>query len=341
MFFGSVPARDAEGAILAHTIKLGPDLILTKGRVLSAADVEQCRAAGRTEIQVARIEPGDMGEDAAAVVIASAAAGAGVSVGSPVAGRCGLYSEHRGLLVIDRGDVDAMNGIDEAVTLSTAEPWATVDPGTLVATLKIIPFAVPKRLVDAAADVAHRRSPLVRVAPFKPLAAGLILAGFNDLHWTAERRVLSSQQSRLARLGGTLMAHLSCLHAIETVAEGIDALLNGGCDVLLIAGVHGTVDRRDVIPAAIERAGGTTEHLGMPVDPGHFLLLARCRGVPVIGLPGCARSLRPNGADRVLERVAAGEDISAAAIRRMGAGGLLGHARTNRAEDSDDHREAR
>ena len=92
---------------------------------------------------------------------------------------------------------------------------------------------------------------------------------------------------------------------------------------MLVAGASAIVDRRDVIPAAIERRGGTIEHFGMPVDPGNLLLLGRLGEVPVLGLPGCARSPKVNGFDWVLQRLLAGLPVGAEDIMRMGAGGLL------------------
>jgi molybdenum cofactor cytidylyltransferase len=97
----------------------------------------------------------------------------------------------------------------------------------------------------------------------------------------------------------------------------------GEVDLLLIHGASAIVDRRDVIPAAIEAAGGTIDHFGMPVDPGNLLLLGHVEGKPVLGLPGCARSPKVNGFDWVLERVVAGLPIGRREIMSMGAGGLL------------------
>ncbi|MEZ4307902.1 MAG: NTP transferase domain-containing protein [Polyangiaceae bacterium] len=61
----------------------------------------------------------------------------------------------------------------------------------------------------------------------------------------------------------------------------------------------------------------------MPVDPGNLLMLARHGATPVIGVPGCARSLDRSGFDRVLERLAAGLPVTRADLMTMGAGGLL------------------
>ena len=96
-----------------------------------------------------------------------------------------------------------------------------------------------------------------------------------------------------------------------------------GCDMLLIAGASAITDRRDVLPAAIERRGRHVEHFGMPVDPGNLLLLARLDGRPVLGLPGCCRSPKLNGFDWVLERLAAGLEVTGRDIMGMGVGGLL------------------
>ena len=45
--FGPLPAAEAEGAILAHTLRLPSGGVLKKGRVLSAADVAALAASGR------------------------------------------------------------------------------------------------------------------------------------------------------------------------------------------------------------------------------------------------------------------------------------------------------
>jgi molybdenum cofactor cytidylyltransferase len=101
---------------------------------------------------------------------------------------------------------------------------------------------------------------------------------------------------------------------------------------VLISGIAATVDRADVVPAGIERAGGVIVHAGMPVDPGNLLLLAqltradsRCA---VVGIPTCARSPKLNGFDFVLRRLAAGLEVGAWDIMQMGVGGLLGEIPT-------------
>ena len=45
-----------------------------------------------------------------------------------------------------------------------------------------------------------------------------------------------------------------------------------GADPILLFGASAIADRRDVLPAALERAGGQIAVLGMPVDPGNLLM---------------------------------------------------------------------
>jgi molybdenum cofactor cytidylyltransferase len=61
----------------------------------------------------------------------------------------------------------------------------------------------------------------------------------------------------------------------------------------------------------------------MPVDPGNLLMLGRLGAGSVIGVPGCARSLKPSGFDWVLQRVCAGIAVAADDVAAMGIGGLL------------------
>src|SRR5438128_1850540 len=56
MRFGPVPVAEAEGAILAHSLRLG-GAALKKGRALSAEDVALIAAAGGPLLRVAPFQP--------------------------------------------------------------------------------------------------------------------------------------------------------------------------------------------------------------------------------------------------------------------------------------------
>ncbi len=322
MRFGEVPVAEAEGAILAHSLRLGT-VALKKARVLSRADLDVIAGAGLARIVVARLEPDDVGEDEAARRVAAAAAGAEVEVAPPFTGRANLFSRTRGLLVFDRERLDRLNLVDEAITLGTLAPFAVVEPRTMVATVKVIPFAAPAEAVERCVAAAALESPLLHVAPFLPRSVGLIQTRLPGLKESILDKTREVTVGRLKTLGCRLVLEERCGHIAAELVPLIRDAMGHGIDILLIHGASAILDRRDVIPAAIVAAGGRIDHFGMPVDPGNLLLLGHVGERAVLGLPGCARSPKVNGFDWVLERLVAGLTVGPSEIMRMGSGGLL------------------
>jgi len=320
MKFGETPLAEAEGAILAHSVKLGTRA-LKKGKPLTAADVAALAAAGRKSVIAARLEPGDVAENEAANRAAAAMAAPGVNVAPAFTGRANFYATTSGLCLVDRDAVDRFNLVDESVTVATLEPGTVVEPKQMVATVKIIPFAVDHKAL--AASIATVRGPLFQVAPFKPHRVALIQTKLTGLKETMLDKTVETTRDRLAALGSTLDWERRTEHDPAALAPVIAETIALGAQLVLVAGASAILDRRDVIPAAVAALGGVIDHFGMPVDPGNLLLMARLGGVQVLGLPGCARSPKINGFDWVLRRVLAGLPVGAEAIRRMGVGGLL------------------
>jgi molybdenum cofactor cytidylyltransferase len=320
--FGEVPVAEAEGAILAHSLKLGTTA-LKKGRLLSRADVEAIAAGGLSEVTVARLETGDVGEDEAAARLAAAAIGPGVSAAPAFTGRVNLHAEARGVFAVDRERVDRLNLVHEAVTLGTLPPFTLVEPRQMVATIKIIPFAAPEEAISDCARVAITGGPLLQVASFRSLSVGLVQTRLPGLKESILDKTRQVTEGRLAALGCRLALEERCAHTTAELALRIRDAMGRGIDLLLIHGASAILDRRDVIPAAVVAAGGSVDHFGMPVDPGNLLLLGHVAERVVLGLPGCARSPKVNGFDWVLERLVAGLPVGPAEIMRMGSGGLL------------------
>jgi len=321
MQFGPIPLAEAEGAILAHGIRLD-GRALKKGRVLSAEDVAALVQAGHTSVVAARLEPGDVPEDTAAARIARAIAGDNLTQSAAFTGRCNLFAAQRGLVVVDTERLDRLNLIDEAVTVATVAPFSLVEPRQMVGTVKIIPFAVAAGTMAEAEKVAGNR-PLVRVAPFRARRVGLIQTRLPALKESVLAKTVATTRARVAALGSELAADTIVPHEEKAIAAAIAAQRAQGCDPILVMGASAIVDRRDAIPSGIVAGGGEVIHFGMPVDPGNLLLLGRVGDTPVLGLPGCARSPKLNGFDWVLQRLLADVTVTKQDIMRMGAGGLL------------------
>jgi molybdenum cofactor cytidylyltransferase len=322
MKFGAVPVKEALGATAVHSIRQG-DLVLKKGTLIGAKEVAALTAAGVKEIVVARSETGDVSEDRAAADIAAAIAGPSLRIDRAFTGRCNLFAESAGVLVVDKEAIDKLNRIDEAVTLATLAAYKPVVDGEMVATVKIIPFAVAAMARDQAVAQAAKAKPVIRIAPYKIKKIGVVSTLLPGLSPKVVEKTLKITATRIAPAGASIVAERRVPHEQQALARAIDEVLKEGAELVIVFGASAIADRRDVIPAALEAVGGTIEHFGMPVDPGNLLLIGRLRGQAVLGAPGCARSPKENGFDWVLMRLLAGLPVSRADITGMGVGGLL------------------
>jgi molybdenum cofactor cytidylyltransferase len=321
MKFGAVAPQDALGAIAVHTIRQD-GLVLKKGTLIGAVEVAALNAAAIKEIVVARLEPGDISEDIAAAEIADAVAGEGVHVERAFTGRANLFAQTAGVLVVDKEAVDRLNRVDEAITFATLPAYKPVVAGEMIATVKIIPFAVERQARDAA--LAGVTDKLLRVAPYRLRKVGVVSTVLPGLATKVIDKTLKITAERLAPAGAAIIAERRVPHDREAVARAIDEVLKAGAELAIVFGASAIADRRDVIPAALETIGGRIEHFGMPVDPGNLLMIgAAASGRPVLGAPGCARSPKENGFDWVLMRLLAGLPVPREAITGLGVGGLL------------------
>ncbi|WP_336486307.1 molybdopterin-binding protein [Methylobacterium nigriterrae] len=321
MKFGPVPIREAAGLIAAHSVRAGA-VSLRKGQPILPETAAGLLGEGVRELVAVTLEPGDVGEDEAAGRLAARLAGPGLRSERPFTGRCNLYAAEAGILRVERRGIDAVNAVDEAITVATLPPFKPVVAGEMVATVKIIPYAVPGALLAEACGAADQEQ--LGVSPYRLRRVGVVSTLLPGLKDATIDKTLRSLATRLAPTGAAIVADRRVPHTGEAVARALAAAIEAdGADIAVIFGASAIADRRDVIPAGIEAAGGRVEHLGMPVDPGNLLLVGARGTVPVIGAPGCARSPRENGFDWVLHRLLAGLPVTRADIVALGVGGLL------------------
>jgi len=326
MKFEPVPLSAAKGMIMGHNVA-GTDgrRLVRKGKPLSDDDLDALRALGRTSVYVALLEEDDVDENTAARRVAKAVCGPGLSIAGGSVGRTNLLSIETGLL---RVDVDRLMQINECngITLATLRNHSPIHERQIVATIKIIPYAVPESILSRVEAIADEGRPIVRVDALAFHSVGMILSGSKSIQQklTAD---FSPLRERVENLGSSVIR--TDFVALDDEADEValaDVLgqqLASGIRLILLAGETAIMDEHDIVPRAVGRVGGHVESTGAPVDPGNLLMLAYIGDVPVIGAPGCARSKKVNIVDWILPRLLAGDRLTHRDIVELGHGGLL------------------
>lgn len=321
MKFGPIPTSEALGAIAAHSVRLS-NLTVKKGMCFSSSDIELLLQEGINSVIVAVPDSNDILEDLAAEQLAKALSGDHVRLDRPTTGRTNLFADTAGVLALDTEAINRLNAVDEAITFATLPNLRAVERGEMIGTVKIIPFAVEKLIFEKAISTLGGES-VISVRPYLPKRVAAISTLLPGLKTSVINKTIAVLEGRLAPAGVTVDVDIRIPHERDILANNLKEVIADGADIAIIFGASAITDRRDVIPSAIEAAGGRIEHFGMPVDPGNLMLIGELDGKPVLGAPGCARSPKENGFDWVLQRLMAGIAVRRVDITQLGVGGLL------------------
>ena len=315
------PAR-LTGSILARDLTIGGER-WTKGRRLTVADLAALTAADPADpVTVLIPEGGELHEDEAALRLAGAVAGPGLVVRGPAQSRVDLVAAWPGVANVRVGDLERVNRIDP-LEVFTVFDGQVVEPGDLVASVKVAPHIVEAAVVDAGARVAgFGGNPLVWVAPFAPRRVGVIVK--ESVRATARERFETSVRAKVEGLGSSIVA----VEYVEDDADAVEAAIASlvrrpdPVDLILTAGAAST-DPLDACFVAIAALGGRIVRRGVPAHPGSMLWLARIGRTAILGLPTCGAYSKATAADLLLPRLLSGDDPSERTVAKLGHGGIL------------------
>ena len=308
-------AGDIAGRVLTHD--LGPGL--RKGLVLTPADLDAVRSAGVPEVHVVQLEAGDVHEDAAAQRLAAAVAGDGVAASDPVQSQVRLLATRRGLVRVDRAAVEEMNGLP-AIAVFTLVDGQAVAEGEEVAGTKVTPVAIEGAVLERAEKIAADHRPVVRVAPFRPLLAAVVVT--EKLKPKARHAFTEAVTLKLGWYGARLAGVREVTRSGRPVRAAYEDAEAGGVELILFAGAS-SIDPLDAAYSELVAAGGEVLHRGVPAHPGSMLWLGRLGAATVLGVASCAGFGRNTALDLVLPFVFADGGITPADLKALGYGGLI------------------
>lgn len=324
-----VSVSEAVGHILMHNVVDAEGRrVARKGTRITPEVAERLREVGITQLMVVILEADDVHEDNAARQLAEALLTPELYVTWGVGGRANLHSEVLGVAYIDTARLEQFNLLP-GLTLATVPPYSVVRPEEhrgLVATLKVIPFAIPRSVLEEGIQLAAERPGIIEVQPLRSAQVALMLTGHPAALPRLKGQFEPPTRHRLERLGSVLTTVRLVPQDEESIAEEAATLLEDH-DMLIISGQTSVMDLEDITLRALRAIGAEVTVHGAPVDPGNLLALAYLGSKPIMAAPGCARSLAHNVVDLVLPRLLVGERLTQREIAALGAGGLL-HARS-------------
>lgn len=297
----------------------------SKGRRLSAADLAVIGdAPDGAPVTVLLPDPGEVHEDEAALRLAAAVTGGdpGVSLRGPAQSRVDLVAAVPGVVAVRLAALERVNRLDP-LEVFTVFDGQVVEPGALVASVKVGPHLVAGAILAAGEAIARRGGPLVRVHPFRPVRVAVLVK--EHITGAARARFEATIRGKVDGLGARLGGISYVRDDDAAVTEALEAAIARGpghADIVLTAGGAST-DPADAFFVAVDALGGRIVRHGVPAHPGSMLWLARVDNTAVVGLPSCGAYSKATAADLLLPRLVAGQPPTVRTVARLAHGGIL------------------
>lgn len=318
--------EQAHDTILLHNVAdADGKRMLKKGTRLTREHLVQLAEMGRATVEVAVLTDADAHEDEAALALAGAMETEHLSCTRAYGGRVSLRTGVDGLLEVDAGRLLTINSLP-GFAVATRRQHTVVGPNQAtanVATLKIVPYAVARRDLERAVELASARPGIIEVRPFRQgRRVAMLFVAEPAAQARTRDEYLPPTEVRLARLGAEVIA-TEAVDLDEAAIARAAARLAAGADLLIIAGQTSVTHEDDTTLRALRQAGAETTLSGAPVDPGNLLALAYWPDTAVMCAPGCAKGMKHNVVDLVLPRLLLGDRLLRRDVAALGLGGYL------------------
>jgi molybdenum cofactor synthesis domain-containing protein len=276
---------------------------------------------GKNHIFVWEPEADEVHEDDAALALAEAVCGEGLSFNKkPSEGKINLTAETDGLFHLDREALRRVNSVPD-YTVACLPNNTRVNKGQKVCGLRIVPLVTKRQNVEKAVAVAREAFPVFKVLPFRPLRCGVVITGSEVYYGRIQDKFEPVMTKKLASFGGQLLGVTKCPDDLETILAAVDGFIKQDAELILLTGGM-SVDPDDLTPTAIRKTGAAVITQGVPMQPGNMLMLARLGKTMLVGVPGASMHSPTTSLDVFLPRIFAGDEITQEEIAGYGEGGF-------------------
>ncbi|HEY2843550.1 MAG TPA: molybdopterin-binding protein [Bryobacteraceae bacterium] len=319
----TVDVRESPGRILCCTIfRPGGRKLLAKGHILSEEDARLLETEGLGQVWVTELEDGEISEDEAVFRIAHEAGCGYLEIRLAAGGRANLFAIEDCCVLVDEDLLRQINCTSGSV-IATVPNFSYARAEQRIATVKSVPFAVPKDQLEALIGILQERGPILQARPIRTASVGVL---YTDPFSGERARQLFEPvvRQRLERFGVAPSYALVATEDEDSVARALQHLLRARPTTILVASTSAPAGPDDVVGRSMAKIGCHLERFLAPVEPGNLFLLAYKEEVPIVSAPGCFRSPKPNVLDLVLPPMLARYRISGWEVACLGHGGLLG-----------------
>ncbi|MBM3746686.1 MAG: hypothetical protein FJW34_12900 [Acidobacteria bacterium] len=319
----AVETKESTGKVLCCAIfRPGGRKLLSRGHVLSDEDVRLLEGEGLAEVWVTALEDGEVGEDEAVLELAGRIGCGSLEVRLAAGGRANLLATEDACVLVDEALLRQINAGTTAV-VATVGNFSHASLGQRIATVKSVPFAVPRRELELVLARLRERGPVLQSRPLRNPAVGVLYS--DPITGERAKQLFESvMRQRLERFGVRASFALAVTEEEHGVARGLEYLLRSRPSTILVASTTAPAGPDDVVGRALARIGGSLERYMAPVEPGNLLLLAYKGETPILSAPGCFRSAKTNVVDLLLPPLLARYRVSGCEVAALGMGGLLG-----------------
>ncbi|HEX2955160.1 MAG TPA: molybdopterin-binding protein [Bacillota bacterium] len=320
-----VRVEDAVGMVVAHDLtKIVPDSFkgaaFKKGHIIRAEDIEELKRIGKNHIWAVTMNDARIHENEAAGRLARVVTGDGTTVLEALEGKSNIHASRQGLLQINLEALYAINELGN-MALVTLHNNTMVQAKQLIASAKIIPLTLERRVIEAGERISLDMHPVIQVKPLTALKTGIIVTGTEVYEGRIHDRFGEVLKSKVASYGGEVLDLRLAPDDADFIYCLIRKMIENGAEAILISGGM-AVDADDVTPQAIGRAAKDVVAYGIPLLPGAMGMVAYCGDIPIIGVPACAMFNKTTVLDIILPRIYAMERIKRSDLVALAHGGL-------------------
>jgi hypothetical protein len=320
-----VRVEEAVGMALAHDLTKvipggfkGP--AFRRGHIISKEDIPALLDIGKEHVFVLTLIGGQIHEEEAAICIADAMMGQGLTHSLPSEGRVNLKTTAAGLLKINVPALNEINLLGDII-IATIHNNTVCKEGMIVAGTRIIQLYTSEDKLTEMEQIARKNQPVITLKPMKLKNIGLIVTGNEVFKGRIKDGFSLILHQKIEALGCTVNNETIVPDDSDLIARTILDFKAKGSEVILCCSGM-SVDPDDVTPEGIRKSGAEVRFYGLPVLPGAMFLYAKSGNAHILGVPACVLHAPTTAFDALFPVVLTGEELTFAETRKLGHGGL-------------------